>query len=171
MSTMTTRALLLAALLLLGGAPAAAVAQVPCADELRTMCSGVAAGNGRILSCLRARWGDLTPACRATLDRAAANAELQLHRCEEELFQFCRTVPATRDATLACLASNTSSLGDECRAAVEQAQGRAARLKAACASETSSSCSGVADDPDKLTACLARRSSDLSPACQAALKP
>jgi len=173
MSTSIRGSFLAAVASLLLGAPGAATAQVPCAEELRSMCKGVEAGNGRILACLRARWGNLSPACRGTLDRLFAANELKLQACEDELFQFCATVPATPDATLACLASNKAALGDLCRALVEQSLGKAAKLKAACRGEVSSYCEGVpADDFAKLAACLARRpKDDLSAGCQAALKP
>jgi Golgi apparatus protein 1 len=161
-------ALLLVALL----APGGARGDVPCADETRRMCQGIEPGDGRIVSCLRARWGDLSQACRDRLDQAASKAEVQLLVCEPDLFRFCSTVPAKRDATLACLAANMASLTADCRDVVQRERSRAAALQSACRSEAPTYCADVpAGDVGKLTACLAARSKELSPACQAALSP
>jgi hypothetical protein len=142
---------------------------VPCAEELRSMCKGIEPGDGRVLSCLRARWGDLSQACRDRLDRTASAAEYKILTCEPELFRFCSDVPAQRDATLACLAAHLDELAPACRTTVERERSRGKALLAACRDEAARFCAGAGDDAAKLTVCLAERSKELSPGCAAAI--
>jgi hypothetical protein len=40
-----------------------------CGPDIERLCKGIPPGQGRILSCLKSREGDLAPACRATFGR------------------------------------------------------------------------------------------------------
>lgn len=48
------------------------VAQSACGADIRTICSGVEAGGGRIIQCLASNAASLSPACRDVLGRFAA---------------------------------------------------------------------------------------------------
>jgi len=158
-----------AAVLLLPGPPALPE-DLPCAEEQRTLCGAIAPGEGRVQSCLRARWGELSPTCRQGLDRSAAAAELQIIECEADLFRFCSKVPGQHQATLACLVENRSALTPTCRAAVDREQGRGASVQLACHDEVPSLCAAVpAGDVAGLVSCLVAHAKELTPACQAAV--
>ena len=45
-----------------------------CKDDVGKYCKGIPAGGGRILSCLKGRESDLTPACKAQFNRAKSDA-------------------------------------------------------------------------------------------------
>jgi methyl coenzyme M reductase subunit C-like uncharacterized protein (methanogenesis marker protein 7) len=44
-----------------------------CGADARSHCASVQRGGGRIIACLKAHAGDLSPACRTMLARAAGN--------------------------------------------------------------------------------------------------
>ena len=45
-----------------------------CKADMGKYCKGIPAGHGRILSCLKGRESDLTPACKAQFNRAKSDA-------------------------------------------------------------------------------------------------
>jgi len=45
-----------------------------CKADMGKYCKGIPAGHGRILSCLKGRESDLTPACKAEFSRAKSDA-------------------------------------------------------------------------------------------------
>jgi hypothetical protein len=166
----SSRSLLIAAALAV--ALPAPAADVPCERELASFCSTVKPGDGRIISCLRSRWGDLSATCRQALDRVASRVELFTLQCEEDLFRFCRSVPNSIDATLACLGEHASELDETCKPAFLKVKARPERIRASCAKEVPLHCSAVdASDAAGLAACLAAKSRELSPACAAAVAP
>jgi golgi apparatus protein 1 len=156
---------------LLAAFPAAA-ADVPCASEQASMCSGVKPGDGRVISCLRSRWPELSPACRDALDRTQQKARIFVSQCELDLFRFCSTTPARLDAVMACLGEHAAELDATCAPAYQRAKTAPDRIKASCTAEIPTFCGNVpGDDAPKLMACLAARSKELSPGCAAAVAP
>ena len=87
----------------------------PCASARASFCSGVKPGEARVASCLKARWGDLKPACRAWIDKAFDRAELYNYQCKQE-------IESGKGAVLACLKSKYAQLSPSCKAAVDQAK-------------------------------------------------
>ena len=166
----TIGSLLLAALL--ASARPAAAADVPCERELASFCSDIKPGDGRIISCLKSRWPELSTSCRDALDRASQRAQNFVAQCELDLFRFCRTTPISIDATLACLGEHASELDASCTPAYQRAKARPDRIKAACKKEVPMYCGSVdASDGPALAACLAGQARELSPGCAAAIMP
>ena len=94
----------------------------PCASARSSYCADVKPGEARQASCLKARWGDLTPACRAYVDRLFSTAELFNLQCKPEIYDLCRAVESGKGAVLACLRSKYAQLSPTCQAAVDQAK-------------------------------------------------
>jgi hypothetical protein len=169
MRTMIGSLLLLA---LLAPARPAAAADVPCERELASFCSDVKPGDGRVVSCLRGRWPELSTSCREALDRTSNKALRFFGDCMLDLARFCKTTPNKHDAVLACLGEHAAELDATCKPAYLRAKAWPDRVKAGCAKEVPLYCSDVAgDDAPGLTACLAARSKELSAGCAAAIAP
>ena len=159
-------------LALLAPARPAAAADVPCESELASFCSDVKPGDGRIISCLKSRWPELSVSCRDALDRASQRARSFVAQCELDLFRFCRTTPISIDATLACLGEHANELDANCKPAYQRAKARPDRIKAECKKEVPIYCGNVdATDGPALAACLAGQARQLSPGCAAAITP
>jgi Golgi apparatus protein 1 len=156
----------------LAGALPAAAADIPCAGERASFCSGVEPGDGRIISCLRSRWPELSVDCRGALDRTAYKVRVFQSQCELDLFRFCSTTPNSVDAVLGCLGDHAAELDATCRAAYLQAKGKPDRIRSSCRQEIPMFCGNVPDgDAPGLMACLSARAKELSPACTAAVSP
>jgi hypothetical protein len=157
---------------LLAAVRPAAAADVPCESEMASFCSDVKPGDGRIISCLKSRWPELSTSCRDALDRASQRARSFVAQCELDLFRFCRTTPISIDATLACLGEHASELDADCKPAYQRAKARPDRIMAACKKEVPILCGSVdATDGPALAACLAGRARELSSGCAATITP
>lgn len=76
------RPFVLCAALLLFALPAsaqqqAAAARQACGHDVKTLCSGVQPGGGRILQCLKAQSDKVSPACKSFLVAAAQKRQAQ----------------------------------------------------------------------------------------------
>jgi len=87
-----------------------------CLPDVQRFCEGVLPGKGRILSCLKGREPDLTPACQAEFSAARERAAGFRHACGPDVERFCRGVRPGRGRILACLKGREADLAPACRA-------------------------------------------------------
>lgn len=96
-----------------------------CESELKTYCSGVTPGEGRILSCLYAYGDKLSGQCEFALYDAAAQLERFVaalsyvaNECGDDIDKFCASVEMGEGRILACLESNSTKIQGRCTRAL-----------------------------------------------------
>jgi len=96
-----------------------------CRDELKTYCSEVTPGGGRVLACLYAHGDKLSGSCEyalydaaAQLERAVAALSYVANECREDLGRFCRGVRAGEGRLLACIEKNDRDVSERCKRAI-----------------------------------------------------
>jgi hypothetical protein len=109
--------LALGATLLLSGS-AAAIAAPPhtlsryCAVDLKSLCAGIAPGEGRIRDCIQAHISELSVGCSARLSRAAWVAK----ECHADIQQFCPH--AVYGSIASCMKPHLGEVSDACKGAL-----------------------------------------------------
>ena len=96
-----------------------------CNTEIRTHCSQVTPGQGRILSCLYAHNDKLSGQCEfalydaaAQLERAVAALTYVANECDEDIDKLCARVIAGEGRILACLDEHSAKLAPRCSQAL-----------------------------------------------------
>ncbi len=117
MKTAFYAAALGAALLLTGSVGASAqegifTSERDCAVDLKSLCAGIAPGQGHILACLQAHVGELSVGCSTILSKAAWTAK----ECEGDIRQFCPT--ATFGNISDCMRPHLGEASAACRSAL-----------------------------------------------------
>jgi len=98
-----------------------------CEKELKSYCSKVTMGEGRILACLYAHNDKISGQCEYALYDAAAQLErfvaalsYVVNECEEDLAQYCGSVKAGEGRLAECLlVKNKDSISKRCKQAVK----------------------------------------------------
>jgi hypothetical protein len=97
-----------------------------CESELKSFCSGVTPGEGRILSCLYAYGDKLSGQCEYALYDAAAQLERFVqaltyvaNECDADIDKFCASVQAGEGRILSCLDAQASNLQGRCTQALK----------------------------------------------------
>ena len=135
------RSFLLAALALAAGLAAAPLAgaadlTTTCAPEIARYCSNVSSGRGRVSACLASRNGELSSACRASVQGVARSpltpgwvrpvfdprAKVALpEACAAPAAQFCSGMAPNGGAVFACLYGYSDRVPSTCSKAAEAA--------------------------------------------------
>jgi hypothetical protein len=164
--------LLVAAVLL--GAPAA-LADDPCASDVKELCAEVKPGGGRIEQCLRQAKENVSLACRERLDTWDKKARSLLEEfslaCEVDIGRLCGEVKPGEGRVMACLIKREHELSSSCRAETDRFQ--AAReevltVRSACRADVDRLCKSASAEAGTLIDCLQTRRADLSAECRAA---
>jgi hypothetical protein len=131
-----TLVIALCAVLPLGAAPQAqdkpedyaAALRQDCGKEIRTLCSGVTNGRGRLLACLYARESKLSPRCGdrvyGSLERLgeALGALANVRRvCDADVRRLCQGVQPGNGHLIDCLAKARPSVSERCNATLDLA--------------------------------------------------
>ncbi len=103
------------ALLLFGSSAMAQGAARACAADIKALCAGVEPGQGRIASCVKERFKDLSAPCQNLLAKSAAAAKA----CAADIKKDCAD-KRRRSAIVACLKSTLANLSDGCKSAIAQ---------------------------------------------------
>lgn len=97
-----------------------------CEKELKSYCSNVTPGGGRILACLYAHNDKISGQCEYALYDAAAQLERFIaaltyvaNECEDDLDKFCASVPAGEGRLAACLDKNREKISTRCKQAMK----------------------------------------------------
>lgn len=104
---------MLAALGLLIGASGAYAADAPagtCRDDAKKHCASVQPGGGRLMTCLKDKQSELSPACQAALP--------VMERCAQEVKSACGTTG--KRGMRECLRSQSDKISPECRSLAPQ---------------------------------------------------
>lgn len=97
-----------------------------CETELKSYCSDVTPGEGRVLACLYAHNDKITARCEyalydaaVLLERAVAAISFVANECDDDLVKLCADVPVGGGRLLDCLGKNADKVSDRCKQAVK----------------------------------------------------
>ena len=92
-----------------------------CSNELKTYCSAVTPGGGRLVSCAKAHEDKLSSDCVYAINRAgywvrflASTLRYVGTQCVVDAVNFCLNVKLGEERVLNCLAANRSKLNKYC---------------------------------------------------------
>jgi hypothetical protein len=115
-------------LILLSSAVSVANAEGPveealkgCSKELKTYCSSVTLGEGRLVSCLEAHEDKISSECIYAINRAefwlsayARTLTYVASQCEQDALNFCPNVKLGEQRVIDCLRENKDKLSKYC---------------------------------------------------------
>ncbi len=98
-----------------------------CETELKSYCSEVTIGEGRVLACLYAHNDKLSGRCEyalydaaAQLERFVADLSYLVNECEDDLVKYCSSVQAGQGRLAECLLEkNRDKISNRCSQAVK----------------------------------------------------
>jgi len=97
-----------------------------CENELKSYCSDVTPGEGRILACIYSRNDKLSNQCEYALYDAAVQLERAVqalvyvvNECEADIEKHCSDIMPGEGRIAACLVNNKSNVSKRCKQAVE----------------------------------------------------
>jgi len=100
-----------------------------CEVELKTYCSDVTPGEGRVLACLYAREDKLSGRCQyalyqtsSELERLVAAIQHVAGECGDDLQKYCGDVKPGEGRIIDCMRKNEKNLSKKCTQAVEDAK-------------------------------------------------
>ncbi len=92
-----------------------------CSNEIRTYCSAVTPGGGRLVSCAKAHEDKLSTGCKYAINRAgywvrylADTLQYVANQCVADAVKFCPDVKLGEARVLNCLAANRAKLNRYC---------------------------------------------------------
>jgi hypothetical protein len=92
----------------------------PCDEDMRTVCSDVTQGGGRLLSCYEQRKDKISVQCKAWVEAAKANAEVAKKACAKEIETGCSTEKGDPLEMLDCLQGHYLDLSKQCMEQLNQ---------------------------------------------------
>ncbi len=97
-----------------------------CKKELKSYCTDVTPGEGRILACLYAHGDKLSGQCEyalydaaVQLERAVAALSYLANECDEDLEKYCSSVTPGQGRLIDCLDKNSKNISNRCNQAVK----------------------------------------------------
>jgi hypothetical protein len=141
-------------------------AEDACRADAEQLCQGIPPGGGRILACLRANQGKVSPGCKAELATVERKVKEVGAACGDDVRSWCADVKPGGGAVLRCLAQNRANLTPQCQEVLQGAQEKAGEFRQKCGGDAKKFCKGIAPGQGRILACLKSREADLSPACK-----
>jgi hypothetical protein len=95
--------------------------EMPCTDEIRTLCADVQPGGGRIMQCLKTNEVKLSMACAQRLHELQETVSGPLGACRDDWVAYCyhpRTSTGRQDM-IQCLQTNQANLSAGCQKALQ----------------------------------------------------
>jgi hypothetical protein len=88
-----------------------------CAANISSLCNNVQPGGGRIRSCIKAHFGELSGICQAVVVKAAAIGKA----CAADVRKLCAGVKPGGGRIEACMKSRVADISDPCKNALTRA--------------------------------------------------
>ena len=92
-----------------------------CSNELKTYCSAVTPGGGRLVSCAKAHEDKLSSECIYAINRAGywvqyivSTLQYVVTQCKADALKYCPDVKLGEERILNCLAANKQKLSKYC---------------------------------------------------------
>jgi hypothetical protein len=105
-----------------------------CSKEIKTYCSAVKPGRGRLVSCAKAHEDKLSSQCIYAINRAGFWLETLVRslkyvtgQCKADMQKFCKGIKPGDGRILTCLNSNQERLNKFCATAIRDVDLRVAR--------------------------------------------
>jgi hypothetical protein len=89
-----------------------------CAGAVWQFCQGVPPGQGRLLTCVAARWNDLSSTCRDAVGAATEKIQRFQTACASDAARLCPGVTAGGGKLFACLKLSEDAVSSACRDAM-----------------------------------------------------
>jgi len=106
-------------------AAAAQKIEAACSADVKTYCSSITPGDGRLVYCIMAYQDKISAKCDYALYEAGRNMERALDRieatadaCWNDIVKYCVNVPEGGGRIASCLAARKDSLSKTCKAAI-----------------------------------------------------
>lgn len=97
-----------------------------CETELKTYCSAVSPGEGRLLACLYAHEDKVSGRCEYAIYDAAVQLQQAItalayvaNECRDDLESFCAEVKVGEGRVLECMEKNEAKLSQRCKQAID----------------------------------------------------
>ena len=122
-----------AALMLLNASSATQAQDVlkACEADIKTYCSQVTLGDGRLLACMYAHEDKISPECDVAIADAAdqldwflCSVREALETCAPDIQKHCADVEAGQGRIYACLRIKKDQIGDDCKGVVDNVTAR-----------------------------------------------
>ena len=99
--------------------------EIPCTEEIRTLCADVQPGGGRILQCLKTNESKLSPACTGRVNDLQEFVSGPLGACRDDWAALCYHPRAStsRQAMIQCLQANQAKVSAGCQKALREGTG------------------------------------------------
>ena len=91
---------------------------VACAGAVWQYCQNVPRGAGRLLTCVSARWSELSSTCRDAVGAATEKLQRFQAACASDAGRLCPDVPAGGGKIFACLKLYEDAVSSACRDAM-----------------------------------------------------
>jgi hypothetical protein len=154
----------------LATASSTALADSACLKDAEQFCPGIPIGEGRVLTCLQARWKDLSSACQQEIQGIQNLAREITLACTNDIWQFCHNVAPGADRIRVCLWSRWDDLSSTCRDKAAEVAEKAQQLWDQCAGDIDRLCPGMRPGGGYLYLCLKAQESKASSLCRRALR-
>jgi hypothetical protein len=110
-----------------------------CKSDVSKLCKSVPEGEGRVMSCLWTKRGDVSDSCKksiseadAAASRALDKADVQFRKsCGADVQKFCSEVPSGKGRLLDCLGENQNGLSNSCRSFQTKLQDKIEQVESA----------------------------------------
>jgi hypothetical protein len=100
--------------------------EIPCTEEIRTLCADVQPGGGRILQCLQANEARVSPVCAQRVNDLQQTVSGPLGACRDDWMALCyhsRALPG-RQEMVQCLQVYQATLSPGCQKALQGVSGK-----------------------------------------------
>jgi hypothetical protein len=98
-----------------------------CGDEIKSFCSTVTPGQGRMVLCIEAHEDKLSPKCQFDMHEAANNLRLAgdsmkeaTTACQGDVGKLCGQTKAGQGRILECLMTNKAAISPACAASLQK---------------------------------------------------
>ena len=141
-----------------------------CLPDVQRFCSAIPIGEGRVLTCLQARWKDLASSCQQEIQAIQNRArEIDL-ACSNDVWQYCANVAPGGDRIRVCLWSHWDNLSSTCRDTAAALAEKAQQLWDNCATDADRLCPGLKPGGGQIYLCLKAQESKASSQCRSVLR-
>jgi hypothetical protein len=100
--------------------------EIPCTQEIGTLCADVQPGGGRILQCLKTNESKLSPVCAQRMNELRETVSGPLRACRDDWTALCYHPRAStgRQEMIQCLQAHQAKVSAGCQKALQGVSGK-----------------------------------------------
>lgn len=91
----------------------------PCAADVKKLCKDVKPGEGRIMQCMKEHSKELSPECKADMDKKKEQHNGDVHQkqeaCKGDVDKFCKDIKPGGGRIMQCLKQHSADLSPDCK--------------------------------------------------------